>query len=93
MVLIFPRVTHYYLALFRMASVSAVANAVGSNSSGAATSASASDSTADKNVEIWKIKRLIKSLEAARGLVNILIGLGFLKLHLICQTTISTSEW
>jgi hypothetical protein len=23
--------------------------------------------TADKNVEIWKIKKLIKSLEAARG--------------------------
>lgn len=27
---------------------------------------SASDAT-DKNVEMWKIKRLIKSLEAARG--------------------------
>jgi hypothetical protein len=23
--------------------------------------------TSDKNVEIWKIKKLIKSLEAARG--------------------------
>lgn len=25
--------------------------------------------SADKNVEMWKIKKLIKSLEAARGLV------------------------
>ena len=25
------------------------------------------DSTADRNVEIWKIKKLIKSLEMARG--------------------------
>lgn len=27
-------------------------------------------SAADRNVEIWKIKKLIKSLEAARGYVN-----------------------
>ncbi len=26
------------------------------------------ESNADRNVEIWKIKKLIKSLEAARGL-------------------------
>jgi len=25
------------------------------------------ESNADRNVEIWKIKKLIKSLEAARG--------------------------
>jgi hypothetical protein len=25
------------------------------------------ETSADKNVEIWKIKKLIKSLEAARG--------------------------
>ena len=25
----------------------------------------------DRNVEVWKIKKLIKSLQAARGLVNI----------------------
>jgi len=25
------------------------------------------DDTDDKNVEIWKVKKLIKSLEAARG--------------------------
>lgn len=25
------------------------------------------ESTSDRNVEIWKIKKLIKSLEAARG--------------------------
>ena len=54
-----------------MASASAVANAVGSSSSTIAPSSSGSDSTADKNVEIWKIKRLIKSLEAARGFVNL----------------------
>lgn len=30
-------------------------------------SASHGDASADRNVEIWKIKRLIKSLEAARG--------------------------
>lgn len=29
-------------------------------------------SAADRNVEIWKIKKLIKSLEAARGYVNAL---------------------
>lgn len=28
-------------------------------------------SAADRNVEIWKIKKLIKSLEAARGYVNV----------------------
>lgn len=27
------------------------------------------ETSADRNVEIWKIKKLIKSLEAARGLV------------------------
>jgi hypothetical protein len=27
------------------------------------------ETTADRNVEIWKIKKLIKSLEAARGFV------------------------
>jgi hypothetical protein len=27
------------------------------------------DDAADRNVEIWKIKKLIKSLEAARGCV------------------------
>ena len=27
-----------------------------------------SESSADRNVEIWKIKKLIKSLQAARGL-------------------------
>jgi hypothetical protein len=27
------------------------------------------ETNADRNVEIWKIKKLIKSLEAARGLV------------------------
>lgn len=27
-------------------------------------------SAADRNVEIWKIKKLIKSLEAARGYVK-----------------------
>jgi len=35
---------------------------------------------ADRNVEIWKIKKLIKSLEAARGfvfLVNFMICCGF----------------
>lgn len=34
-------------------------------------SSSAGDGTeaADRNVEIWKIKKLIKSLEAARGWV------------------------
>jgi len=26
-----------------------------------------SETNADRNVEIWKIKKLIKSLEAARG--------------------------
>ncbi len=28
------------------------------------------DDTAEKNVEIWKIKKLIKSLEMARGYVK-----------------------
>lgn len=38
--------------------------------SAAAATASSSgviDETAEKNVEMWKIKKLIKSLEAARG--------------------------
>jgi len=30
---------------------------------------------ADRNVEIWKIKKLIKSLEAARGLVLLFVAL------------------
>jgi hypothetical protein len=30
--------------------------------------------TSDKNVEIWKIKKLIKSLEAARGYEKNSIG-------------------
>lgn len=30
--------------------------------------------SSDKNVEIWKIKKLIKSLEAARGFVSIVVG-------------------
>ena len=33
--------------------------------------AEAPQESSDKNVEIWKIKKLIKSLEAARGFVNI----------------------
>ena len=32
-----------------------------------ATSAAAADEAADRNVQMWKIKKLIKSLEAARG--------------------------
>jgi peptide chain release factor subunit 1 len=32
------------------------------------------ESNADRNVEIWKIKKLIKSLEAARGLAQQLIS-------------------
>lgn len=35
---------------------------------------------ADKNVELWKIKRLIKSLEAARGngtsMISLIIPVG-----------------
>jgi peptide chain release factor subunit 1 len=31
------------------------------------TTASSEDQSADRNVEIWKVKKLIKSLEAARG--------------------------
>ncbi|MBZ3887886.1 Eukaryotic peptide chain release factor subunit 1 [Sciurus carolinensis] len=30
-------------------------------------------SAADRNVEIWKIKKLIKSLEAARGMISLII--------------------
>ena len=30
----------------------------------------ANDEVSDRNVETWKIKKLIKNLEAARGLVN-----------------------
>ena len=37
------------------------ATATASNSGGVI------DETAEKNVEMWKIKKLIKSLEAARG--------------------------
>lgn len=29
------------------------------------------ESNADRNVEVWKIKKLIKQLEAARGYLNI----------------------
>lgn len=28
------------------------------------------ESSADRNVQIWKVKKLIKSLEAARGYVS-----------------------
>ena len=43
--------------------------------------------TADKNVEIWKVKKLIKSLEAARGNGTSMISLiippgGFFKFKL-----------
>ena len=33
------------------------------------TAAGEGETSADRNVEIWKIKKLIKSLEAARGYV------------------------
>lgn len=35
----------------------------------AAATAAAGDESADRNVEMWKIKKLIKSLELARGFV------------------------
>lgn len=45
-----------------------VANGQASGASGGSSAGSGSiDPSADKNVEMWKIKKLIKSLEAARG--------------------------
>ena len=53
------------------ASASASAQGASSSGSSGATASGGGSSggteQADKNVEIWKIKRLIKSLEAARG--------------------------
>lgn len=40
------------------------------SASAAAASGGVVDDSAEKNVEMWKIKKLIKSLEAARGQVN-----------------------
>ena len=41
--------------------------------------------TSDKNVEIWKVKKLIKSLEAARGngtsMISLIIPPGMFLVH------------
>ena len=43
------------------------------------------DTNADRNVQIWKIKKLIKSLESARGFVrHFMFFLNFCLLVLIC---------
>lgn len=38
---------------------------------------SVDESSADRNVQIWKVKKLIKSLEAARGYAFVVIGVNF----------------
>jgi len=48
---------------------------------------------ADRNVEIWKIKKLIKSLEAARGLVLLFVALYVLQSVNCCCKSDFRSSW
>jgi hypothetical protein len=49
------------------------------------------ENTAEQNIEIWKIKRLIKSLEAARGYVHICYLLAALALDSSDPSILATS--
>ena len=55
----------------------------------------ADQDAADKNVEMWKIKKLIKSLEAARGngtsMISLIIPVRFHLLDAIAVTLLKLS--